>query len=261
MPSGEKDLTFAVIILTIIMLIIATMVILLFYNYFKVKSQKDREILKVVFETQEAERNRISEELHDDIGGKLSALKVQNELFLSEHMEEDDRVFGQKNGRLIDTIVTDIRRIVRNQSSRFIIENGIGQELLNLANLYMSLKKNVSIEVDLSDEPVALLPDFEVSLFRILQELLHNSIKHSGASKIRILISPDREKLRVVFTDNGKGFDAEAKADGMGLRNIKARAGLYRGQLSFSSIPNSSTTFEFSFSNQDICKPAAWQES
>ena len=76
MPSAEKDIIIAVFTASVALLVLSTLIVLLVYNYFRVKNRRNKEILKAVFEAQESERNRIAEDLHDHIGGKMSALKL-----------------------------------------------------------------------------------------------------------------------------------------------------------------------------------------
>jgi two-component system NarL family sensor kinase len=247
MPSNEKELVFAVFISAITFFLLASLIVLLVYNYFRVKSLKQKEILKAVFEAQEAERTRISEDLHDDVGGKLSALKLQNELVIAEGLTEPGMVYANKNANLIDVIVKDIRRIVRNQASKYLIENGLSHELLALSNQYRILT-GMDIDIHFDEDKLRLRPDFMVTLFRMLQELLHNSVKHSEATHILIRIAVNQGRLEVYFSDNGKGFSGdEIESTGMGLKNIRTRATLYNGSVSFLSIPRKETSYSFVF--------------
>jgi signal transduction histidine kinase len=247
MPSTEKELVFAVFISAITFFLLASLIVLLVYNYFRVKSLKQKEILKAVFEAQEAERTRISEDLHDDVGGKLSALKLQNELVIAEGLTEPGMIYANKNARLIDVIVKDIRRIVRNQASKYLIENGLSHELLALSNQYRTLS-GMEIDIHLEESQLHLKPDFMVTLFRMLQELLHNSVKHSEATHILIRITANLGRLEIYFSDNGKGFSGdETETTGMGLKNIRTRTSLYNGSVSFRSIPGKETSYSFVF--------------
>lgn len=252
MPSGENDLVFAVFISAITLFILAALIVLLVYNYFRVKTQKQKEILKAVFEAQETERNRISEDLHDDVGAKLSALKLQNELVIAEGLTEPGTVYANKNSALIDVIVKDIRRIVRNQASKYLIENGLTHELQALCNQYRAIQ-GFTIDLDVDEAELPLRPDFKVTLFRILQELLHNSVKHANASHIIIKLWRNQDRLEVFYSDNGKGFSGDRPdAAGMGLKNIRTRTHLYNGAVSFNSIPKQESSYTFVFGWKDI---------
>lgn len=247
MPSGEKDIILAVFTAAFVLLILATLIVLLTYNYFKVKSRRHKEILKAVFETQEAERNRISEDLHDHIGGKMSALKLHNEIILSDSQSATVAEYSGKSSALIDSIVADIRKIVRNQASKYITENGIITELQNLAR-QVTESSGIQVSIRTEGPEPAVSNELKVAVFRILQELFHNSIKHSEANAITIDIFTGPELLKVIYTDNGKGFDPEtAETSGMGIMNIRTRARLFDGEVSMQSVPFESTSCTLTF--------------
>ncbi|MBL0341325.1 MAG: hypothetical protein IPP71_10525 [Bacteroidetes bacterium] len=252
MPADKKELIFAVFIASFILLILSALVILLIYNYFRVRSAREKDILKAVFQTQESEQNRISEDLHDDIGGKLSALKLQNELLLTDDQNEENRELVKLNSELIDRVVKDIRLIVRNQSSKYLLQNGLPSELTSICYQYKKLK-GIAIELDIKEFECQLLPDFQVALFRVLQELLHNSIKHSNASLIKIQFIESPDILEINYSDNGKGFETkDVENAGMGMKNIRTRIRLYNGQVTFNSSPGVATLFHFQFEMQHI---------
>jgi signal transduction histidine kinase len=247
MSAGNEEIIFAIYVASFIFLLLVLVVVLLVYNYFKVKNQRHHDILDAVFETQEAERDRISEELHDGVGGKLSALKLQNEMLLSENDPAQTAKYVSDNSRLIDSIVTDIRRMVRNQSSKYLLSNGLTSEMETLVRMYASVKKDLVISFSNESDTDYLHPNFQVSLFRILQELIHNSVKHADATKMDIRIFDNKNELQVTYSDNGKGFDGEAAADGMGMRNIRARCELYSGTLLIGVTGGNGVHFDFRF--------------
>ncbi|HEX5003324.1 MAG TPA: ATP-binding protein [Bacteroidia bacterium] len=247
MPSTEKDLIFAVFIAATVLFILATLVVLLVYNYFKVKAEKQKAILKAVYDTQEAERTRIAEDLHDDIGAKLSALKLQNELVMAEGLTENGTAYARKNAGLLDQVVGDIRRIVRNQASKYVYENGLLHELTTLVNQYRQLS-GFTIELETDDHELPLKNEFKITAFRIIQELLHNAVKHSGASQVKMRIKRSGSTFLISVSDNGKGFDTVGlDGSGMGFKNIRTRTELYDGILETESIPNVKTSFTITF--------------
>ena len=247
MSAGNEALIFAVFIIASTFLLLALVVVMLVFNYFKVKNRRHQDILDAVFKTQEAERDRISEELHDGVGGKLSALKLQNEMLLSENDPTQTAKYISDNSRLIDSIVTDIRRMVRNQSSKYLLSNGLTSEMETLVRMYASVKKDLVISFSNESDTDYLHPNFQVSLFRILQELIHNSVKHAAATKIDILITDTKNELQVSYCDNGSGFKGDETSDGMGMRNIRARCELYSGTLLIGATGGNGVQFDFRF--------------
>jgi signal transduction histidine kinase len=254
MFEEEKTIVFGVFIATLIMLLLSGLVVFLVYNYFQVRMRKEKEILKAVFETQEAERNRIAEDLHDDIGGKLSALKLHNELLLSESLPHPAKEMLQKSGGQIDVIVKDIRKIVRNQSSQYLLRNGLAGELRALFANYRNVSQT-TLDLAIDELPENLSADFQIAIFRILQELLHNTMKHATASSISLRISASPYYLEVFYADNGIGFPEQQDGQqGMGQNNIRTRANLFNGTVIFSSIPDVETSFTMQFPWKEIKK-------
>jgi len=252
MFDEEKSIIFGVFIAAITLFILAVLVVLLFYNYFQVRMRKEKEILKAVFDAQESERNRISEDLHDDIGGKLSALKLHNELILSENLSPPAFDLVQKSAGQINVIVNDIRKIVRDQSSQYLLRNGLGEELHVLFSKYHYLTR-IQADIAIEELPKNLSEGFQVSIFRIIQELLHNTIKHSGATLVSLRISAGPDFLEVFFSDNGNGFSNDAASPhGMGQNNIRTRIKLFNGDLKVSSSPKIETSFTMQFPSKEI---------
>jgi two-component system, NarL family, sensor kinase len=252
MLEEEKNIIFGVFITALILLLMSGLVVFLVYNYFQVRMRKEKEILKAVFDTQEAERNRIAEDLHDDIGGKLSALKLHNELLLSEGLPPPTQDLVQKSGGQIDAIVKDIRKIVRNQSSQYVLRNGLEQELRTLFANYRHITQTTH-ELAFDELPENLTIDFQIGIFRILQELLHNSMKHASATTISLRFSAGVDYLEVFFADNGIGFPGDRTENpGMGQNNIRTRVKLFNGNIVFSSIPKVETSFTLQFPWKEI---------
>ncbi len=249
MFTNEKELVFGVVVAALTLLIFAVLIVLLVYNYFRVRMQRDREILHAVFDTQEKERSRIAEDLHDDIGVKLAALKLRNELIIHDSEAVTVRDAALLNGSMLDDIVNTLRRIVRNQASTYITSNGLSYELNSLCNQYRGVT-SAEILLDVPDDPITENQLLMVAFFRIVQELLHNAVKHSGAQHISIVIERSQKRIVLVFSDDGHGFpDASKGEEGMGLKNIRARAELHQGEVLLKSTPGKGTSYTFTFNS------------
>jgi signal transduction histidine kinase len=248
MFAKKEDIIFAIAIIAIIIFILAGFVVLFVYNYFKLRADKEKEIQRAIYEAQEEERTRIAEELHDDIGGKLSALKLQNELIRKERASENIINYVDENAKFINNIVTDIRAIVRNQASQYIIDNGILHELKQLKNQYAAAY-GVQIILQINLEKIEFKKDFEVNLYRIFQELIHNSVKHAICTEIKIELMLIRQDLKIFYSDNGKGFKKPEYqfSEGMGLKNIDTRIKLFNGKCDFHSVPGKETSYTINF--------------
>jgi len=229
MPASEKEFLFAISIIVTTFLILLVILLLFVFNYNKVRKNKEAEILKAIYKTQESERTRIAEDLHDDIGAKLSAVKLYNHILKKEISSNEGITILEENNHRIQNIISDLRIIARNQASRYIIDYGLIHEVEEICQQVM-VTHNIHVSFTHSIETLQCAEDFEINLFIILQELLHNSVKHSKCSEIKIIINANKKKLIVKYYDNGIGFvQNETKSSGMGLNNIEARVKLFYG--------------------------------
>ncbi len=201
------------------------------------KLLKEQELVGIdaMLEGQEKERQRIAEDLHDSLGGKLSALK----LFVDEVKKTDQELY-EKIRTVLDESYQDVRNISHQKNASAMIDKGLIPAVNIVANrLKASEKLNVEVtNIDLKQK----IKDFiEIQLFRIIQELLTNTIKHARAKQVNIQFSSDNNSLNVVYEDDGIGFDIQ-KATGVGLTNIKNRIRKIQGSLTMDSNPGDGTT-------------------
>lgn len=236
MHSEKEALVFAVVAVSATLFFLAAFIIIVVARYYKAIAQKNRDIIKAVFVAQENERTRIAEELHDDIGGNLSSLKMLTGLVKEEAPDENTKQVAAKNLSIIEEVIKKMRAIVRNQASKYLISNGFAEELAELCNHFSSIYK---IHVSWYYHPprfIVLKNDFEINQFRIFQELLHNSVKHAQCTRVDIKINVNELGYSAHYSDNGKGFDAVATGiSGMGLQNIQTRCKMFDGQIEFAS--------------------------
>lgn len=162
----------------------------------------------------EKEQSRIALDLHDGIGNELSAMRLQLEAF---NTENDSRLalIAAQAGKLIDRI----RQISFNLLPETLDKEGIGAAL-------QRLMLSLPIRVSLSCEGVSFEKAKELQVFRIVQELVGNTLKHASATEINIALKQDGRLVTLRFRDNGKGFDRHRAVRGAGLQNIQARAAL-----------------------------------
>jgi signal transduction histidine kinase len=248
MFAKKEDIVFAIVIIAVVFFILAGFAILFLYSYFNSRANKEKEIQRAIYLSQEAERTLIAEELHDDIGGKLSALKLQNEMIRRVNTPDKIIHYVNENATSINKIVKDVRAIVRNQASQYIVDNGILNELHELKKQY-SAAYDVQILLVFNFDKNEFKKDFEVNLFRILQEMIHNSVKHAMCSEVKIELKLMKEYLEVFYSDNGKGFEkpSDHKSEGMGLKNIDTRIKLFNGKCDFRSEPGKETSYTINF--------------
>tara|TARA_R110002153_G_scaffold81278_4_gene206104 strand:+ start:2634 stop:4277 length:1644 start_codon:yes stop_codon:yes gene_type:complete len=185
----------------------------------------------------ENERRRLARELHDGVGPLLTTIKlyVQNKIDQSEHKESLKT--------MIDTTINEIRQMTNILMPTSLDKFGIGATLSNYVNnIQKSIKTSILFE-DLTKENASKISkEQEINIFRIVQELINNSIKHSNATKIRITLTEFDHLLSLFYFDDGIGFDIEKVKLGSGITNIKERVEIFDGTLEIDSYKK--TIFE-----------------
>jgi signal transduction histidine kinase len=199
-----------------------------------------QELLLTVIESQEAERKRIGQDLHDDVGTALSNLRIIIERFGQDnyHNPETFKVTGKK---IIDKVIQDVRYISHNLSPSGIELYGFMGALEEFCEFISTAHR---LQVDIADH-TANLPDqlnqtAAISLYRVMEELLNNTIKHARASRVNIGFEAVDGLLLVSYSDNGRGI-APANQDkrGMGLLNIESRLGIIGATFSIIALEDS----------------------
>ncbi|WP_162127468.1 tetratricopeptide repeat-containing sensor histidine kinase [Flavobacterium phycosphaerae] len=189
---------------------------------------------------EENERSRIASELHDGIGGSLSAIKLK----LSKIAEEDKNEQIEKVIKNVDVLYHDVRSISHNLITPQ-LKDSIFIEVIN--NLVNDIKEATSLEITLEyleeDKINLLSEEIQVTVYRMIQELLKNSIAHSNGTKIEINVTKFEHELNLVIEDNGAGFDTSKKKLGIGLRNLEARTKALGGKLIIDSVIGRGSAF------------------
>lgn len=189
---------------------------------------------------EENERSRIASELHDGIGGTISAIKLK----LSKIAEVDKNEQIEKVIKNVDVLYQDMRSISHNLISPQ-LKDSIFIEIIN--NLVNDIKEATSFEITLEyleeDKINLLSEEIQVTVYRMIQELLKNSISHSNGTKIEINVTKFEHELNLVIEDNGSGFDTSKKKFGIGLRNLEARTKALGGKLIIDSVIGRGSAF------------------
>lgn len=240
----------AVVALSIVVVLIFITVIV--KNHLT-KAKRTNELMKAVLDTQESERVRIAEELHDAIGMRLGSIKIhlrmlKNAASIETHDQilEDARI-------LVEAANTELRVLVRNLFPRIIEQHGLYEELLELKRQVDKLKI-LNLELIYPENFPKLQLEAEVNIYRVLQELCNNALKYSMGTKAIIKFKYDEHDLIISFEDNGKGYKFENNITGSGLRNIKNRIALYEGKITFTSNPSVSNLLSLGFERKKIEK-------
>lgn len=231
--------------------VIAFFFVLVIVNYYRANARKQNEIFNAVLETQASERKRISEDLHDELGPLLSGIKIRVGTLREINNAGAKEAMIAETESSLDKAVQEVRVITKNLMPRHLEEHGLAAELEEMKHL-IEKSKTVKMNLRLNGLETRLSPLVEINLFRILNELVNNSMKHSQADTININMNRDKKGLRIFFSDNGKGFSVNGNYDGIGLRSIKNRVNLFKGQYKIESVENEGTLVKIDFRNENL---------
>jgi len=195
-----------------------------------------------MLEGQEAERLRIAKDLHDSLGGLLSNVKAHFTIMQNEIVPLEKCETAQKTHSLIDTACLEVRRISHNMMPHALSLSGLKGALDDLADHMRTLQYDVTLEI--RQIPEKLDHTKEITLFRLIQELLSNIRKHASAKSVFIQLFGHRKGLQLVVEDNGIGFDFDQAlaSGGLGLKSIQSRVEFLDGTIAWDSVPNQGTT-------------------
>jgi len=193
---------------------------------------------------QEEERSRLAKDLHDGLGGLLSGIKLQlgamkGNLILTE---ENGLAFDKALIKL-DESIAEMRRVAHNMMPESLLKTGLKQAILDYCES-LSANQDFTIICELYGIDEKMNNSVEVIFYRIIQELVNNAVKHSGASQILVQLFHDENHFAITVEDNGKGFDLE-KTDFMnstGMRSIQSRVNYLKGTIDVKSEPGKGTS-------------------
>lgn len=220
----------------------------IFYGFYsnhihRIKRRQAAQIKNMVA-TQEEERSRIARDLHDEVGIKLSALKLSLSSLSEQLLVQGTREIKNlvvNSERLTGEAMQEIRRLLLNLSPGVLEEFGYITAIEALIHkINETSKMHFSLQVFGIEHP--LQKDYELALYRITQELINNAIKHSCADEVSLQIGKRNEKIILMIEDNGKGFDVVSKKEGNGLRNLGTRTLLMKGNITIDSTPGKGTS-------------------
>ncbi|MEO1254290.1 MAG: ATP-binding protein [Bacteroidota bacterium] len=197
----------------------------------EVKTKHQQEMLNATLKSQEAERNRLGTELHDGVGAMLSSIKLNLQVTKQkEGVSTLDQILGY-----LDETITQVRSISHQMMPIILKKYGLKRAVEDL----FEKASNDQFEIIIKGwQDPRLEEEHALMLYRIVQELLTNSIKHAKATLVTLSISKFTESLLLLrYTDNGIGFPPTvlSRAEGMGLLNIKNRAQAINAQVTFSN--------------------------
>lgn len=229
---AKRNTSYLLIILSIT-LVLVSMFLVFFIKLKKKENEiknKNLEKLKAVIETEENERNRIANEIHDGLGGLLSVIRLKS----SKENEEIKT--------LIDKIIFETKTISNSLTFEYIKKQKLEDVIKDFINLTNSDKLKIHFQSVNFEE----INDYtlNITIYRIIQELINNIIKHSQATKAIVQLTKFQNIIQITVEDNGIGFKKEEtnNSKGIGFSSIKKRINLFNGSLNIESEPNKGTS-------------------
>jgi signal transduction histidine kinase len=191
--------------------------------------------------TLENERKRIAGDLHDELGPILSAVKLQvNHL---EPADETEKVVLEKSSRQIDEVIKRFREISYDLLPNTLVRKGLIKAMEEFIEKMNGIHQ---LHIHFKSEDIQLESAKAVNIYRILQEIIHNTLKHARAALLTIEMERKHNKLYILTKDDGIGFNYDTMKvndGGLGLLNLQSRVEVLNGKMSVQTLPGLGTTY------------------
>lgn len=207
------------------------------------KQQQENQIFSAMIEGQEKERKRLAIDLHDGLGGRLSGISMNLSKLDKDEPKEYPKTQLKKVMKDLDDSLTELRSIARNMMPETLVKFGLKAALKDYCSSMTGNDTKVTLQFYGTEKGIGL--NEQVTMYRVIQELINNAIKHANASEVLVQYMRDGNKVDITVEDNGVGFNKEnpvEKDGGMGLSNLRTRVAYLKGDLEFHSEENEGTT-------------------
>lgn len=206
---------------------------------------KQKEITEATIQVQEKERYDISTELHDNVNQQLTVAMMYIASAQQKYPNEGE-LLKQSSGFILNAI-EEIRKLSQNLVTPLIKHFGLGKAIEGLFD-DISVVNHFQLDLDtenfLEDD---IRYEFKLSVFRIVQEMMNNIIKHAKATEVKLQLKREKEHIYLSLSDNGIGFRVEQQRKGIGIYNIISRSEVYNGDVNIESAPGKGTAITITF--------------
>lgn len=230
-------LFYTVIITSLLIAIVIIFFVVSIIRYNKRYIQLQKERIQAQIMIQEQERKRIANDLHDSLGPLLSTVKLYMHSIVINN-DTDKEALNKASG-YIDEAISNLREISYNLIPSSLVRNN----LIVAVKEYISRLTNhnlLNIKFDVADDTL-ISKKIELHLFRIIQEIVHNTIKHSGAATLKLTIAGQPGLLFLISEDDGRGFnltEVRQASEGLGLKSIENRCEIINGTFKIVTTVN-----------------------
>lgn len=244
-----EELYTAVISTALLMLLLIVVIVVALMKYFRKKSEFEsiEELLRKqelgsaysVIEAQETERKKIAADIHDNVGNLLATLKMYSDLILQQESDPEQKRLNEKINDITELVTSEIRKISHSLDSGTVQSFGLKAAT---AHLIEAVQHSGKLSIShFYDTPHPISSERSLHLYRIIQELITNTLKHARATRARLDVSTVNGDINLIYEDNGVGFDTSAVPEGIGLRNIRHRVSHLNGDLKIESSGQGTT--------------------
>jgi signal transduction histidine kinase len=211
----------------------------------ELETEKQLMAAEAVMKGEDKERSRIAKDLHDGLGGMLSGIKHS-----FQHMKDnlvmtpDNQQAFERSMDMLDSSIKELRRVAHNMMPEALVKFGLDVALKDFCN---SVNQSGAVELTYESfglEKISLDQQTAISIYRMVQELVNNTLKHAAASKAIVQISKTADGLTITVEDDGHGFDTQIlqSTKGMGWSNLQSRIDYLKGKLNVQSAPGKGTS-------------------
>lgn len=213
--------------------------------------EKDRQLMAVdaMLKGQEEERGRLAKDLHDGLGGMLSGVKYSlNNMKDNLIVTPDNMAVFERSLDMIDASIKELRRVAHNMMPEMLSKFGLDEALKEYCNS-VTATKLLTVKYQSFGMHGRIDSSAEVIIYRIVQELLNNVLKHAAANEVLVQMIREENRLNILVEDNGKGFDTSMLETnkGAGWTNIRSRVDYLKGRLDIHSEINRGTSVSVEF--------------
>lgn len=201
----------------------------------EIAQKEELNITKAILEGEEKERERVAKDLHDGLGGMLAGVKINLSAWASQHLENPRQEKFSEILSQLDHSVTELRNVARNLMPESLLKFGLETALQELCEFYTRTDLHIDFQPITINSEIPL--GVQINIYRIVQEILANAVKHSEAKNILLQCSQSDEIFMITIEDDGKGFaeDSHQKTKSMGIHNLNNRVNYLKGKMEISS--------------------------
>jgi len=217
----------------------------LLFKQNNLRKKREIDIMNAMLQTQEEERKRIAQDLHDQIGPQLSGIKLLISTNRDNHPEKAiENISSAK--RKLDEAITEIRNISHNLYSGNVAEIGLIESLKETIHGFENFNKQFILNFQIEENTLTYIQ--QINIYRICLELIYNSIKHSSGDTITLSMYDLNHFIHLDYSDNGKSNPNKSQSNGIGLKNIQNRVQLLGGEtINFTQDYSQGAQYSFRF--------------